>query len=189
MKKILENPFLKFILLFSGLAIIWFSFYHNIYNLDSLLSTESNSVDIQKSISIGLAKYSNLFVSLFGYEPILDSSSELVITKIEGTYFNHGVWIGEPCNGVKVFGLFSLFILAFPGPWKKKLWFIPMGIFIVHTANAIRIAILTIISAESPSSLDFNHNITFQVSVYGIIFILWYWWVQRLSGIVKKESE
>ena len=71
--------------------------------------------------------------------------------------------------------------------WKKKLWFIPLGIFIVHTANAIRIAALTIISAENPKALDFNHNITFQVIVYGLIFLLWYWWVQKLSGITQTE--
>ena len=188
-KKLFENPFIKFILIFSGLAILWFSLYHNIYNLDKLFSSDANQVDIQKNISVGLAKYANVFVSLFGYDPTLDSSTELVITSIKGTFFNHGVWIGEPCNGVKIFGLFALFILAFPGSWKKKLWFIPLGIFFVHTANAIRIAALTIMSAENPEAIDFNHNITFQVIVYGLIFILWYWWVQKLSGISHTKEE
>lgn len=189
MKDLLKNPFFKFILIFSGLSVLWFSFYHNIYQFDKLFSTETNQVDIQKSISIWLAHFSNFFVQVFGYEPTLDFSSEFVITSVEGTYFNHGVWIGEPCNGIKVFGLFTIFIVAFPGPWKKKLWFIPLGILIVQTANAIRIALLTIISAENPTALDFNHNITFQVIVYGLIFFLWWWWVQKLSGIsIKKEK-
>mgnify|MGYP006103523647 FL=1 len=189
MKKYFENPFIKFIAIFSGLAIVWFSLYHNIYNLDKLFSSDVNQVDIQKNISIGLAKYANVFVSLCGYEPTLDFSTDLVITSVKGDYFNHGVWIGEPCNGVKVFGLFSLFIMAFPGSWKKKLWFIPLGVFIVHTANAIRIAALTIISAKNPEALDFNHNITFQVIIYGLIFLLWYWWVQKLSLIVKIKEK
>ena len=189
MKKYFENPFIKFIAIFSGLAIVWFSLYHNIYNLDKLFSSDVNQVDIQKNISIGLAKYANVFVSLCGYEPTLDFSTDLVITSVKGDYFNHGVWIGEPCNGVKVFGLFSLFIMAFPGSWKKKLWFIPLGVFVVHTANAIRIAALTIISAKNPEALDFNHNITFQVIIYGLIFLLWYWWVQKLSVIVKIKEK
>ena len=189
MKKYFENPFIKFIAIFSGLAIVWFSLYHNIYNLDKLFSSDVNQVDIQKNISIGLAKYANVFVSLCGYEPTLDFSTDLVITSVKGDYFNHGVWIGEPCNGVKVFGLFSLFIMAFPGSWKKKLWFIPLGVFVVHTANAIRIAALTIISAKNPEALDFNHNITFQVIIYGLIFLLWYWWVQKLSLIVKIKEK
>ena len=183
MKELIRNPFVKFILLFSLMVLIWFSFYHNIYQIDEIFSTESNKIDIQKSISIILAKYSNFFVSIFGYSPSLDISTSYVVTSVQGHYYNHGVWIGEPCNGIKVFGLFAIFIIAFPGSWKKKVWFIPLGITIIQTANAIRIAILTIISAESPKSLNFNHNITFQIVVYGIIFILWYWWVQKYSGL------
>ncbi len=191
MKELLKNPFIRFIALFTVLIVLWFSFYQNIYQIDNLLTGVNNNFDTQKSISIHLAKFSNVFVSLFGYTPTLDTTTNYVITSVEGTYFNHGVWIGEPCNGVKVFGLFSIFIIAFPGSWKKKLWFVPMGIFIIHTMNAIRIAILTIISAENPTALDFNHNITFQVVVYGLIFILWYWWVQKYSGLnlISNKSE
>ena len=189
MKRYFENPFFKFIIIFSGLAILWFSLYHNIYKLNHLFSSDSNHFNIQKSISIGLAEYANIFVSTCGYEPTLDTSTGLVITSVKGAYHNHGVWIGEPCNGVKIFGLFTLFIIAFPGSWKNKLWFIPLGIFIVHTVNAIRIAALTIISAENPKALDFNHSITFQVIVYGLIFILWYWWVQKLSGITQTKGK
>lgn len=183
MSKFLKNPFFKFILLFSGLSIIWFTLYFNIYHIDTLFSYNGDQVDIQKEISINLAKYSNFFVSLFGYQPTLDTTTNYVVTSVEGTYYNHGVWIGEPCNGIKVFGLFAIFIIAFPGSWKKKLWFIPSGIFIIHTANAIRIAALTIISAENPEALNFNHNITFQVIVYGLIFLLWYWWVEKFSDL------
>lgn len=189
MKTYLKNPFVKFILIFSGLAILWFSFYYNIYKLDQLFSSESNTFDLQKSISIGLAKYSNFFLSIFGYEPTLDSNTTFVITSVKGTFINHGVWIGEPCNGIKVFGLFSIFIIAFPGNWLKKLWFIPLGIFIIHTANAIRIAALTVITAENPDALNFNHNITFQVIVYGLIFLLWYWWVQKLSNLSFNKTQ
>jgi len=188
MKTYFKNPFFRFILIFSGLAVLWFSFYYNIYQIDDLFSSDSNNFDLQKSISVSLAKYSNLFVSLIGYEPTLDQTTGYVITAIEGTYYNHGIWIGEPCNGIKVFGLFSIFIIAFPGSWKKKAWFIPLGILIIHTANAIRIAVLTIISAENPDALNFNHNITFQVIVYGLIFLLWYWWVQKLSDLSIKKK-
>lgn len=168
-----KNPFIKFISIFAVLVILWFSFYENIYDLfDS---------DIQRIISIKLAQHSTIFIKLLGYTPILDSTTDFVITSVEGDYINHGVWIGEPCNGLKVFGLFSIFIIAFQGKWKHKIWFIPLGILILHTTNAIRIAILTIISAENPKLLDFNHNITFQVLIYSIVFGLWYIWVNKLS--------
>ncbi len=171
-----KNPFLKFLLVFSILIILWFGFYENIYELGELFD-----IEFQRNISIHVAEISMFFISLFGYTPVINTSTDFVIISIEGNYLNHGAWIGEPCNGLKVFGLFSIFILAFQGKWTNKLWFIPLGILILHLANAIRIAILTIISAQNPALLDFNHNITFQVIVYGIVFILWYLWVNKLS--------
>lgn len=169
----IRNPFFKFIVTFAILVIIWFSFYENIYDL-----FES---DIQRLISIQLANHSTFFIKTLGYTPILDTTTDFVVTSVEGNYFNHGVWIGEPCNGLKVFGLFSIFIIAFKGKWIHKIWYILLGILILHITNAIRIAILTIISAEQPTLLDFNHNITFQVLVYSLVFGLWYFWVNKLS--------
>lgn len=178
----LKNPFFKFIITFSILIVLWFSFYENIYELNSLFG---ENTDIQRAVSIYLADFSMVFIKLLGYTPTLDTTSDFVITSVEGNYFNHGVWIGEPCNGIKVFGLFSIFIIAFQGKWIHKLWFIPLGILILHLSNAIRIAVLTIISAENPSYLDFNHNITFQVLVYGLVFGLWYIWVNKFSKLSK----
>jgi len=188
MVNFIKQPMVKFILIFSLLVVGWFSLYENIYKIDTFLYNSNTTDGIEKSVSIGLAKYSNFFVSIFGYSPTIDTSTDFVVTSIEGNYNTHGVWIGEPCNGIKVFGLFAIFILAFPGPIKHKLWFIPLGIFIVQTSNAIRIAILTIISSENPSLLDFNHNITFQVIVYGLIFLLWYWWVNKFADLKPLKS-
>ena len=38
-----------------------------------------------------------------------------------------GVRIGAPCDGVALFALFTIFVLAFPGAVHRKLWFIPAG--------------------------------------------------------------
>ena len=176
----LSNPFTRFILLFTILIFLWFTFYHFIYKIN-LLFSEDHSFDLLNYISIILAKQSNILLNLFGYETLLEYHNDIVVTKIIGNEFDHGVWIGERCNGVKLFGVFSIFIIAFPGNKKAKLWFIPLGILIIHLANVIRIAILTIISSYNPSILDFNHNITFQVIVYGIILTLWFIWLKKYA--------
>lgn len=172
-----KNPFIKFIVVFSILIILWFGFYENIYQIGNLIGS-----DLQRNISIHVANISLFFIRLFGFVPTIDTSTDFVIISVEGNYLNHGAWIGEPCNGLKVFGLFSIFIIAFKGKWFHKLWFIPVGIFLLHIVNAVRIAILTIISAQNPEILDFNHNITFQVVVYSIVFGLWYLWVNKFSN-------
>jgi hypothetical protein len=53
-----------------------------------------------------------------------------------------GVTVGPSCDGVVLFALFAIFILSFPGHWLRKTWFIPAGIFVIHTANIFRIIFL-----------------------------------------------
>ena len=89
--------------------------------------------------------------------------------------------VGAPCDGLVLFVLFAVFILAFPGPWKRKLWFIPLGIGLIHAANLVRVVSLVMIQFNSPQSLKFNHDYTWTVLIYGFIFWLWYLWATRIS--------
>ena len=61
-----------------------------------------------------------------------------------------GVQIGAPCDGVALFALFAIFILAFPGPLLRKAWFIPAGIALLHAANVGRVIVLARIQATVP---------------------------------------
>ena len=36
-----------------------------------------------------------------------------------------GAWIGNSCNGIPLFALFTGFIIAYPAMWLRKLWFVP----------------------------------------------------------------
>lgn len=100
--------------------------------------------------------------------------------------------IGAPCDGLVLFALFAVFILAFPGPARRKLWFIPAGILLIHLANLIRVVSLVIIQYNRPQSLQFNHDYTWTVLIYGFIFYLWYLWATRFSHeqvVVEKAQE
>mgnify|MGYP002864206364 FL=1 len=186
--KLFKNRSTRFIFVFITGIIIWFTLYHFIYKLDVFFSSEKQLIDIQKSISILIGKQSNFLLSILGYVTSIEIHSDMVVTLIENKNFNHGVWIGEPCNGLKLFGVFAIFILAFPGEIKHKIWYIPLGISLLHIINVIRIAILTILSAYNPYLLNFNHNITFQLIIYSFIFLLWYIWTKKLSAIKSKNE-
>jgi exosortase family protein XrtF len=94
---------------------------------------------------------------------------------------SHGVWVGDPCNGLTLFALFTGFVLAFPGPVVRKLWFIPVGIITIHILNVLRVTCLAIIQYYTPQYLEFNHTYTFTILVYSYVFVLWYVWAARLS--------
>ena len=118
----------------------------------------------------------------FGYstfEETRDTTFQLV--GIVGGSNNPGVWIGTACNAVSLFALFTIFIIAMPGSWKNKMWFIPMGLLIIHLANILRVTLLAIIAYVNVNYLNFNHTYTFTILTYSIIFILWIWWVNKFS--------
>ena len=102
-----------------------------------------------------------------------------------------GVQIGAPCDGVALFALFAIFILAFPGPILRKAWFIPAGIALLHLANVVRVIVLARIQATAPEWLEFNHDYTFTVLIYGLVFALWYFWtaLARPARAVKPTNQ
>lgn len=93
----------------------------------------------------------------------------------------HGVHIGAPCNGIDLMALFAGFIILFNGKWKDKLWFIGVGIIIIHFLNLLRVIALIIIAKHAPEQLDFNHKYTFTILLYVCIFLGWVIWVNNYS--------
>ena len=181
----LKKPEFNFLFLFISSILLWFFFYHYLYKIDSFLNLE---IDFLTSFSSILSYQSNNLLSFFKIKTTTEVHGDMVITKILDYPYSHGVWIGEPCNGIKVFGLFTIFIISFKGNVIDKLWFIPLGILILHCINVIRVAILTYISATNPYILDFNHNITFQLIVYVSMLGLWYWWIIQFSKINEAKT-
>jgi exosortase family protein XrtF len=92
-----------------------------------------------------------------------------------------GVWVGASCNALTLFFLFAVFIFAYPGHQKSKLWFIPLGILTIHILNILRVVALALISFYKPEYLEFNHTYTFTFIVYCYIFLLWMIWVNKFS--------
>ncbi len=111
--------------------------------------------------------------------------NDMQVFGIDGS---NGVWIGGPCNGITLMFLFAIFVIAYPGNIKNKLWYVPLGILIVHTINIIRIIALAMIAYYNYEYLDFNHTYTFTFLAYSAVFGLWMLWVNKFSN-TKKPFE
>jgi exosortase family protein XrtF len=92
------------------------------------------------------------------------------------------VVVGPPCNGLVLYMLFGGFVAAFPGPWQRKLWYIPVGCVVIWVLNVLRVVALALNHEYFPQSLNFNHHYTFTFVVYAFIFGLWMFWAKRLAG-------
>lgn len=109
-------------------------------------------------------------LQLLGYDLLPSNSLYQYHMGIEGTL---GVVIGNPCDGLSLFILFSAFLIVFEGKWWFKAIFIIVGIVLIHFLNVVRVIALAVIVKYSPESLDFHHSYTFTLFVYLCIFLLW----------------
>lgn len=98
------------------------------------------------------------------------------------------IYVNSGCSGLKQIFQFFLLMLFFPGPWKKKLWFIPLGIIAVHITNVLRVVGLAFVMNYRPQYWDFSHDYVFRPLFYVVIFILWVVWVEKLKPAPKKET-
>ena len=99
--------------------------------------------------------------------------------------FYHGKYIAriiEGCNAVSVMILFVAFVVAFTGKLKNTIFFIVIGLFVIHLLNIIRIALLSIALYHYPNSEHLLHGVIFPLFIYGVVFFLWVIWVNKYSS-------
>ncbi len=124
---------------------------------------------------------SEKLLELMGYSLLESNLLYQYHMGIEGT---SGVIIGNPCDGLSLFILFTAFLIVFKGKWWFKLTFTIGGVVLIHFLNVIRVTSLALIVKYAPDSLDFHHSYTFTLFVYACIFFLW---VLRVNIYQKKK--
>ncbi len=116
---------------------------------------------------------------------IIDHILNIPFTVTDKTFLfeNNGfITINQSCSGLKPMLQYIILMLLFPGPWKHKAWFIPMGITIVHLTNLFRISGLAVVTITIPEYWDFAHDNVFRPFFYVVIFLLWVWWAEKFRA-------
>lgn len=93
----------------------------------------------------------------------------------------------EGCNGLSILILFTSFIIAFSGKLKSTLLYLLVGSIILYVVNVLRIVILSIGIYSYPKESEFMHSVVFPAIIYGVMFLLWVFWVNRFSKLSKKD--
>ncbi|MDB5236429.1 MAG: hypothetical protein JWR44_3422 [Hymenobacter sp.] len=158
----------RFLLVAAAMYLAWFFGYEQWLALDGRLDRVLCTQITRATVAV---------LQTMGFAATLDSVSVYLVV-MSG---QPAVIVGPPCNGLVLYALFGGFVLAFPGPWRRKLWFIPAGIAFIWCLNVLRVAALAINHHYAHQSLDFNHHYTFTFIVYSFIFGLWMLWARRLA--------
>ncbi len=104
-------------------------------------------------------------------------------------YFDYGyIDIIQSCSGLKQFYQIFFLLLFFPGKWKPKLWFIPLGMIVLYIVNVLRIIILSYVLKYFPEYWHFSHDWILRPFFYVVIFYLWMYYLKKLSGRYEDHS-
>lgn len=167
-------PRWQFLLVAAGLYLGWLIAYEGFVGPDGRLDTW---------LSVNIASASAGLLRLLGFAASVAPGSTVLL--MDG---RPAVIVGAPCDGLVLYALFTGFIIAFPGPIRPKLWFIPAGIAGLYLLNIVRVGALALNQHYAHQSVDFNHHYTFSFVVYGCICALWMQWVRWYGVPAAAEA-
>lgn len=174
-----NKPFFKFLIIFfsvySGLFLLY-QLYHSQYN------TQNNEVDYFTKV---VANQSSIVISLLGYKSdvLLHQSEPSYRLSVNNKYV---VRVVEGCNAISLMILFVAFVIAFRGTVKKTIYFLIVGVLIIHILNIIRITLITIGLFHRPELEHILHGVLFPLIIYGTVFLLWIIWVKKYSDYANQ---
>ena len=129
-----------------------------------------------------VAKQSQSLINSFGYSTEViphpdEASMKLIINK------KYVARVVEGCNSISVIILFISFIVAFAGRFKPTFFYILAGSILIYVVNLMRIGILAVGLFHYPWRREILHTTIFPLIIYGMVFLLWMFWVNRFSKI------
>ncbi|MBK8497432.1 MAG: hypothetical protein IPL52_01115 [Flavobacteriales bacterium] len=165
-----NDPLIRFLAIGAILYLAWYLVYDRLIHPWGVLD---------RALIDNLMLLSGAGLEALGYtllpEPLVDFNRYI------GVQGGSLLWIGDSCNGLALFAVFTVFMVAYPGPLVRKLWFIPMGLLSIHLLNVARIMVLCHVVTIDYELLNFNHDFLFNALVFAWIFGLWYVWMKRFA--------
>ena len=159
--KLKLSPLTNFLLKAGAIYAGWYLLYDNILLPDGRLDT---------LLSLSGVRLAAGALSTLGWE--VESGGRIVA--ILGT---NGVEIQNGCNGVDLLGLYAGFIIAYPGPMRKRLLLLACGLLLLYFANIFRIAAFALSRVYFPEHWDKIHIYSSYVIFYPLVLGLWYIWI------------
>lgn len=134
-----------------------------------------------------VAKQSKYLIETIGYTSQIsphpnEASMKLIINN------KFVARIIEGCNSISIIILFISFIFAYTGKFKATLFYILFGCVMIYTVNLIRIVILSVGLFHYPWRREILHSVIFPLIIYGLVFLLWMFWVNRFVNLKPQDE-
>ncbi|OAB80608.1 exosortase XrtF [Cochleicola gelatinilyticus] len=152
------------------------------------LHLSTNSMYYPDPITHLVAKQSTNAIQGFGYNATIlpHEFKPQMVLNMNGTYLAS---IVEGCNAVSIIILFFAFVVAFAEGFKKTFLFLVTGAVLIYAMNIARIIILAIALHAYPQHEKILHGVLFPALIYGMVFLLWVFWIRMLNTNAVEKNE
>jgi exosortase H (IPTLxxWG-CTERM-specific) len=89
-----------------------------------------------------------------------------------------GVSIEPGCNGVEACIILFAAMIAFPAPWKHRIWGLTLGFVAVQGLNVIRVISLFYLGQWNETAFDIAHEYLWQGLIMLDVLLVWLLWVR-----------
>jgi len=165
-----------FLLLFGSIYGTGTSLYNYWINQSTQVSDESEFDPLTR----GLTRETAWLVRKLGYYAEMKVPERAVGPQL-WVEDRPGVTVKEGCNGFKILWIYISFLLAFPGPWKMKLWFVPLSALVLQLFNAARIGALAGVFLTQDAETFGLVKKGIAVLMHGSVLIGWFLWIRYFS--------
>ncbi len=172
---------IKFVVTFLLIYVVFSALYH-LY-----LKGSEGSRFYPDYLTYLVAKQTDVLLNGFGYNTQMLPHPEEASIKVilNGKYLARVI---EGCNSISVIILFVSFVIAFSGKLKTTLLFVLSGSVLIYAANLFRITLFTMALYHYPEKKDILHDVVFPAVIYGFVFLLWIFWVNRFSNLKASHE-
>lgn len=88
--------------------------------------------------------------------------------------------INHECTGIFVLLVYTVFVLAYPAPWRNRLSGAAVGWLTLNAVNVARLVLLTVIASSKPQWFAYFHEYFFQGLFIALLAILASIWTEQV---------
>jgi exosortase H (IPTLxxWG-CTERM-specific) len=100
-----------------------------------------------------------------------------VLATAQGTF---AISVEAGCNGIEALIILVAAMLAFPAPWRHKIWGILLGAFAVQALNLVRVISLFYIGQWSMPVFHWMHLYAWQALIMLDVLFVWILWIRAM---------
>ncbi len=178
LKRILPDPYIRFVVLFIGLYLLLYFFNIAYIGMTAkgglyipFLDKHLNYIRWWRTFSIEAA---TTILRWFDYTVITNEIELRVIGK-------GGVRLVYSCLGYGIMSVFVAFCISFPSPFKYRFWFMLTGLIVIQALNIIRFVLLPLYWNRRKPLFGMDHHDLFNIFIYVLLILICYLWIRYSS--------